>query len=105
MKTLCKVGNTFKFYPRFWMIDPSHVEGSGINMAFRGIDEGEMNPEIFWCTVHICRKWKKFNRYKELYSLFRKALYDSKVREIYEIICNDKYNLIAMLTPYNNAYF
>lgn len=58
MRTLCKDWSK-NWKPRGFLVDDSKIEKAGINNAFRGIYEGEMGIQIFNCTVHTLRTFKR----------------------------------------------
>lgn len=46
-----------EWQPRHMLIDQSSVESNGIMEAFPGLEHGEQQCSILWCSVHVMRTW------------------------------------------------
>ena len=51
LKTIRQFGRRWK--PRYFLADQSNVEAKSIAMAFPGIQKGEQECDVIFCTVHI----------------------------------------------------
>jgi len=62
--------------PRYFIIDQSAVEENAVNYAFRGIEAGEQNVTIFYCTWH-CRRTlqRRLESFGKGYHLMLQAMY------------------------------
>ena len=45
--------------PRYILMDQSNVEANAINKAFPGLQAGEQECDIIFCTVHTMRTWMR----------------------------------------------
>jgi hypothetical protein len=43
--------------PRYFLSDQSNIESNSIKMAFSGLQNGEQECDVIFCTVHIMRTW------------------------------------------------
>lgn len=64
--------------PRYMLIDQSGIESNGIMDVFRGLENGEQECNVIWCTVHVMRTWiRKIThaetRSKMLYAMHKKT--------------------------------
>ena len=66
LKIIRKFGCHWK--PRYFLADQSHVEANSIKMAFPGLQNGEQECDVIFCTVHVMRTWMS-------------KIYDSKTRQ------------------------
>ncbi len=54
--------------PRYFLSDQSNIESNSIKMAFPGLNNGEQECDVIFCTVHIMRTWMN-------------KIYDKKTRQ------------------------
>ena len=45
------------WHPRYMLTDQSSVESNGIMKVFPGLEKGEQQCSIIWCSVHVMRTW------------------------------------------------
>lgn len=43
--------------PRYFIADQSNVEANSVKIAFPGLQSGEQECDIIFCTVHVMRTW------------------------------------------------
>src|SRR5581483_8038870 len=46
-----------RWKPRYFLADQSNIEANGIKTAFPGLQNGEQECDVFFCTVHVMRTW------------------------------------------------
>jgi len=65
-----------RWQPRYFLIDQSAIEENAVNYAFRGIEVGEQNVAIFYCTWH-CRRTlqRQLESFGRGYDLMLQAMY------------------------------
>lgn len=62
--------------PRYFLIDQSAIEENAIKSTFRGIEAGEQNVDIYYCTWHLRQTLeRKIGSYGESYNLMLQAMY------------------------------
>jgi len=64
--------------PRYFLSDQSNIESNGIKMAFLGLENGEQECDIIFCTVHIMRTWisriyHKKTRQKMIQAMYKRT--------------------------------
>ena len=84
----------------YWVVVDSAVEQKGITIAFPGIIVGEMDTQIYLCTVHRMRTWRRNIHDKKLIGILIKALHKSTaagcVATLEEVFHNFKFCISAM---------
>ncbi len=53
LKIICQFGCNWK--PRYFLADQSNVEANSIAIAFSGLQKGEQECNVIFCTVHVVR--------------------------------------------------
>ena len=68
----------YHWNPRYFLSDQSNIESNGIKMAFLGLENGEQECDIIFCTVHIMRTWisriyHKKTRQKMIQAMYKRT--------------------------------
>ena len=55
LKIIHQFGCNWK--PHYFLADQSNVEANSIAIAFPGLQKGEQECDVIFCTVHVIRNW------------------------------------------------